>query len=93
MRRFCADFRDKPADTLTKADITLMRTAMDNPSPFVFNRCLAYLKAVLNWGVDQDLIFANPWARVKKMREPRRIPEATLEDFRRIMDHAAEHLR
>lgn len=95
MRTFCNAFKHKPATTLTHRDVTAFRAEMQAAGKAMGNqnRCLAYLKAILNWAVDQGLIYSNPWARVKRLPETRPQMTTTLADMARVLEHAAPHIR
>ena len=88
----CAEFADKPADALSKRDLLTMRQALQHLAPKTINNAQTYVTAILNFGVEQELIYRNPWAGAKKLKTQRRIPTATIEDFRKIFNHAAPHL-
>ena len=55
--------RDKYAESLTRQDLERMREGFraqgtGNNTIYKFQ---AYIRAILAWGVDQDLIHINPW--------------------------------
>lgn len=91
--KYCAEFCDKPVPSLTKADVLTLRTNMGHATNAGKNRVLAYLKAILNYAVEHELIHLNPWDKVKHLTEERQIPTATLADFQTILAHAADHVR
>lgn len=87
----CATFLDKPADTINRQDLLIMRDVM-TAGPATKNKAQAYITAILNWGVENELIHLNPWAGAKKLKAPKREMTATLEDFQAILSHAAPHV-
>ena len=86
------DFLEKPAETLNRQDLELLRSNMSDSKPPTKNKAQTYISAILNWGVNQQLIATNPWSRVPKLKEKPILITATAEDFRKIMKHAAPHL-
>jgi integrase len=67
---------NKYADSLNRRDLELMRDNMRVKNPKVSNATInkyqAYLRGVLSWGVEQDLIAINPWQykRLKHVKPP-----------------------
>lgn len=61
-----------------------------------FNRYLAYLNVIFNFGVDSDYIEKNPmaswWKRVKKQEKPREL-EIGREEIQAIHDNAPPHIQ
>ena len=61
-----------------------------------FNRYLAYLNVIFNFGVDSDYIEKNPmaswWKRVKKQEKPREL-EIGREEIQAIFDNAPPHIQ
>ncbi|MFH1059209.1 MAG: site-specific integrase [Pseudomonadota bacterium] len=90
-----AEFADKAADALTRADLELMRLNLRQTGrgPNTIGKAQAYLSAALAWGLEQGFISVHPWAGFKKPRVEKRPFMATLEDFRRIIAVAPDHLR
>lgn len=79
--------RDKIAERLTRVDLEAMREALRarGASNATQNRYQAYIRAILAWGADQELISRNPWREYKRLKTQRRIITATLADFQRII--------
>ncbi|BDQ38866.1 transposase [Pseudodesulfovibrio nedwellii] len=61
-----------------------------------FNRYLAYLNVIFNFGMDSDYIEKNPmanwWKRVKKQEKPREL-EIGREEIQAISDNAPPHIQ
>lgn len=87
--------RDKYAEELTRSDLELMRTIMRQRGSgnATINKMQAYIRSILAWGVDQQLIHINPWRDYKRL--PTRKPQitATLDDFKCILTFAPDWLR
>jgi integrase len=86
------DFLEKPAETLTRLDLEVLRSNLAHLKPATRNKAQTYISAILTWGVNQQLIHANPWAGVPKLKEEPLLVTATLNDFQKIMEHSAPHL-
>lgn len=78
--------RDKYADGLTRRDLEAMREALRvrGAGNNTINKYQAYLRAILAWGVDQDLIPTNPWRDYKRLKVQRQVVQVSLDDFRRL---------
>ena len=83
--------RDKYADALTRRDLEAMREACrarsDASRPAgnnTINKYQAYIRSILAWGVDQDLIPLNPWRDYKRLKVQRPVVRVSLDDFRRL---------
>jgi len=78
--------RNKYADALTRRDLEAMRENMRARG--VCNRTInsryAYLKAILNWAVEQEFIPFNPWRDFKRLKTQRHEIHVSLDTFRRI---------
>lgn len=67
-----------------------------NPSlkPATVNRDLSVLRRVLNWGVEEGILSANPLGRLRMERERRtKRPVLSLREERLLMAAAPDHLR
>ena len=65
-----------------------------NISPATVNRYLSYLNAILNWGVQNEIITSNPFKGFKRKKETQyAIPILTQDELKRILGAAPEHLR
>ncbi|ODS53223.1 MAG: hypothetical protein ABS36_14970 [Acidobacteria bacterium SCN 69-37] len=60
-------WRHRKAKDITRRDVrTLIEAIADRGSPITANRCLALVRKMLNFGIQQDWIDANPAALLKK---------------------------
>ena len=57
------------------------------------NRYCVYLKAIFNFSISQGWIKSNPMSRWHKSKDKPKQFKLTLEDIKRIMDNAADHVR
>lgn len=78
--------RDKYADAMTRRDLEAMREAMRarGSGNNTTNKYQAYIRAILAWGVDQELIPINPWRDYKRLKVQRPVVQVSLNDFRRL---------
>lgn len=78
--------RDKYADALTRRDLEAVREALRarGAGNNTINKYQAYIRAILAWGVDQDLIPLNPWRDYKRLKVQRPVVQVSLEAFRRL---------
>jgi integrase len=61
-------WRTRPVTSIAKRDIVdLLHGMEERGSPAAANRALAYLSKFFNWCLEQDLITANPAARVRAL--------------------------
>jgi integrase len=92
LRGPAASFADKVADQLTRADLETLRQAarQGGAGPNTINKQQAYIRAALAWGVEQGHLNINPWGGFKRLKAPRYQMQATLEDFRRIVQVAPD---
>lgn len=86
---------DIHAEKLTRKDLERMRENMrvrglKNNS---INKYQAYIRAILAWGVDQDLIQFNPWRDYKRLPVQRHIVTTNINDIRVVYAHAPEWLQ
>ena len=82
-----------PAHGITQAQVLAIISAhYAGASQATRNRYIGYLKSILQYGVDQGHLQANPLAKWKKGKEPRRKSPLTLDDLGKIKKHAAPHL-
>lgn len=86
--------RDKYAEQLTRQDLEAMREAFraKGTSPNTINKHQAYIRAVLAWGVDQELIRLNPWRDYKRLPAKRFLFKTSFEDFQRVLRECPEWL-
>ena len=87
--------RDKYADALTRRDLEAMREAMRarGAGNNTINKYQAYIRAILAWGVDQELIPINPWRDYKRLKTTRTIYHPTMDDFRRLYQQLPPYLQ
>ena len=59
----------KPVDELTRRDLETLRQNLRNNGAGnnTLNHYQAYLKAIMTWAVDQELIQRNPWSNFKRL--------------------------
>ncbi|MFH2073905.1 MAG: site-specific integrase [Pseudomonadota bacterium] len=58
------------------------------------NRRVGYLSRIFSWAMERQIIKAHPWPHRKPLKTKRfRVELPELEDLRRIMAHAPDHLR
>lgn len=87
--------RDKEAERLTRMDLERMRDNFRKRETgnATINKAQAYIRAILAWGVEQQLIAINPWGNFKRLPTKRRIPIATLAHFKRIIAVSPDWLK
>ena len=87
--------RDKYAEDLTRADLEMMREVMRQRGSgnATINKMQAYIRAILAWGVDQQLIRLNPWRDYKRLPAKKMEITATLDDFQHILQFCPDWLR
>lgn len=87
--------RDKYAEDLTRADLEMMREVMRQRGSgnATINKMQAYIRAILAWGVDQQLIRFNPWRDYKRLPAKKMEITATLDDFQHILQFCPDWLR
>lgn len=87
--------RDKYAESLNRQDLERMREGFRarGTSNGTINKYQAYIRAILAWGVDQDLIHINPWRDYKRLKHNRPIIKANVDDLRRLYPHLPDYLK
>lgn len=87
--------RDKYAEDLTRADLEMMREVMRQRGSgnATINKMQAYIRAILAWGVDQQIIRFNPWRDYKRLPAKKMEITATLDDFQHILKFCPDWLR
>lgn len=87
-----AFLRDKYTEELTRRDLEMMRESMraTGAGNNTINKMQAYIRAILAWGVDQQLIKLNPWRDYKRLPVQRKLITATIADFRIILTHCPD---
>lgn len=74
-------------DTLTRRDLENVRERCRNDglSTTSINVYVGKLKAAINWCVEQDLIYENPWGKYRQLPGAKNKPRSgTLEDFQKL---------
>lgn len=92
----CGEFlRDKFAEKLTRRDLEVMREAVraTGSGNNTINKYQAYIRAILAWGVDQQLILLNPWRDYKRLPVKRHIVSTNLMHIRMVYECAPEWLQ
>jgi len=86
---------DKYADALTRRDLEQMREAfrVKGTSNNTINKRQAYIRAILVWGVDQELIPRNPWRDFKLLPVQKTEVVVTLSQIQAIFTHAPDWLK
>lgn len=90
---FCADFADRPANTLTIRDVDALWEAMAGLGPASKNRALTWVKRILNWSVERGHLFHNPLQHVKRLNEPLKPFTLTMPVFKAVRAAAPDHLQ
>ena len=87
--------RDKYAEALTRQDLERMREAFRsrNVGNNTINKFQALVRAILAWGVDQELIRFNPWRDFKKLKVVRPVFQPRMEDLKRLYPELPEYLQ
>jgi integrase len=91
-------FEEHPVLRMTKSLADEFRKARRAANPAIkdatVNRDLSVLRRVLYWAVDEEIIAANPLARLRMARERRtRRQVLSLKEEERLLGVAADHLR
>lgn len=87
--------RDKFADALSRQDLERMREAMRVrcAGNNTINKYQAYIRGILAWGADQELVSRNPWREFKRLPIPKHIITTTISDIRRVYIAAPDWLQ
>lgn len=91
----CEFMRDKYAESLNRQDLERMRETFraKGTGNNTINHYQAYIRAILAWGVDQDLIRINPWRDYKKLKVEKPIIKPNLSDLRKLYPHLPPYLQ
>ncbi len=58
------------------------------------NRYVGYISKIFSWAIQRQVLKIHPWPNRKPLKTKRyRVELPTLDELRRIMEHAADHLR
>ena len=87
--------RDIYAESLNRQDLERMREGFraKGTSNGTINKYQAYIRAILAWGVDQDLIHVNPWRDYRLLKHNRPIIKASIDDLRRLYPYLSNSLQ
>lgn len=83
----------KPVDELTYIDMMAIAKHYKDREQATRNRYLGYLRAIFKWGIRHDITKNNPLKGWSKEDEPKKEVQLTVEDLKKIMSHAAPHLK
>ena len=85
---------EKEAETLSRQDLEEMRTRLKKKgcSNNTINKYQAYIRAILAWGVENQLIKTNPWASFKRLKTVKFNFKASFDDFKKILSVAPDWL-
>lgn len=92
---YCEFLCDVYAEALTRQDLERMRENMRYAkiSNNSMNKYQAYIRAILAWGVDQDLIKINPWRDYKRLPVQKHIVTTSILQIRMVYEQAPEWLQ
>lgn len=87
--------RDKYAESLSRMDLERLREAYRarGTSNASMNRYQAYIRAILSWGVEQELIHVNPWRDFKMLKTNKYMIRASVDDLRKLYPCLPEYLQ
>ncbi len=87
--------RDKYAESLNRQDLERMREGFraQGTSNATINKYQAYIRAILAWGVDQDLIHLNPWRDYKRLKHVRPVDLSSVDELRKLFPCLPEFLQ
>lgn len=67
---------DKPTVQITTSDIRRYLASNDAVMASTNSKKLSVIKSFFTWLVDEEIILRNPSARIKQMKQPKRLPKA-----------------
>ena len=87
--------RDKYAESLNRQDLERMRNnlRLRGAGAATANRFQAYIRAILAWGADQDLISRNPWRDYRRLKTVRIANIPKIENLKRLYPELPEWLK
>ena len=87
--------RDKYADTISRRDLERLReeSRLRGNSNNTINKRQAYIRSILSWGADQELISRNPWRDFKRLPVKRNVVTTTLNEMRLIYEKSPDWLQ
>ncbi len=84
-RQFWQPWATRPLDSLTRKEIKAWHLEQAH-APIHANKALTFLRALLNWSIDVELITcANPALRIKRFPAPPRERSLSTEEWQRVM--------
>ena len=83
---FGIPFAEKAASELNRVDLEVLRSRMAQAGrkPSTINKAYAYIRAILQWGVENGLLAHNPWAGFKRIKAEPKQWAVTWEDFQAL---------
>lgn len=86
---------DRYADSLNRRDLERMREELRSRgvSNSSINKYQSHIKAILNWGVEQELIPHNPWREFGRLKVKRAPVAVSLKAFKAVYSVAPEWLQ
>lgn len=87
--------RDKFAERLSRRDLERMRENVraNGSGNNTINKYQAYIRAILAWGVDQQLISINPWRDYKRLPIKKALVATNIIQIRMVYDQAEDWLK
>jgi len=74
-------------------DLRIPHSFIGHLAPSSRNRHITQLKAMFNWAIEEEIIYSNPAAKLKKVREVGRNRFLTIEEIERLLATCAGQLR
>lgn len=88
------EFRvQKPTIRITTADIRQYLAGNDDVMASTQGKKLSVIKSFFSWLVDEEIVLRNPAARIKQVKQPKRLPKALTEIELEKLREACETLR
>ena len=86
---------DKYADALSRQDLERMRQSMwgRGNSNETINKYQAYVRSILSWGVEQELLSRNPWRDYKRLPAKKKPVVVNFSDIQQIYLASPEWLQ
>lgn len=83
----------KPTIRITTADIRHYLAGNDDVMASTQSKKLSVIKSFFSWLVDEEIILRNPAARIKQVKQPKRLPKALTEIELEMLREACDTLR
>lgn len=88
------EFRvQKPTVRINTADIRQYLAAIEGVMTSTQAKKLSVLKSFFSWMVDEEILLRNPAARIKQMKQPKRLPKALTATELEMLREACESFR